>query len=68
MFCSNCGKEINENSRFCSSCGYKIDNVKSNENIETDSNVPISQETKKVSPIPNDNPASESKTETIKHK
>lgn len=68
MFCSNCGKEINENSRFCSSCGFKIDNVKSSESIETNSNVPISQETKKVSPIPNDNLAVENNAETTKHK
>ena len=25
MYCSNCGCEINENSRFCVKCGEKID-------------------------------------------
>ena len=24
MFCSNCGNEINENTKFCPNCGSKI--------------------------------------------
>ena len=24
MYCSKCGKEINENSNYCKHCGYKI--------------------------------------------
>lgn len=24
MFCSNCGKEINENSAFCQECGTPV--------------------------------------------
>ena len=31
MFCSNCGKEINDNAKFCQYCGYQI---LSNENLE----------------------------------
>lgn len=27
MFCSNCGKEINEKSNFCPNCGYRVDNM-----------------------------------------
>ena len=26
MFCTNCGKELNENAQFCSNCGYKVNN------------------------------------------
>ncbi len=28
MYCSNCGKEVNENDSFCPSCGAKINNHK----------------------------------------
>lgn len=27
MFCSNCGKEILEGSKFCSNCGEKIKTI-----------------------------------------
>ena len=27
MFCSNCGKEIEENVKFCSNCGAEIGTV-----------------------------------------
>lgn len=26
MFCSNCGKEINDNAKFCENCGAKVNN------------------------------------------
>ena len=33
MFCSNCGKEINDDAIFCSNCGKKVI-TNPNENIE----------------------------------
>lgn len=29
MFCRNCGKEINESSKFCSFCGENVESTKS---------------------------------------
>lgn len=45
MFCSKCGKEISDDSRYCYNCGFKIDFVKSSENVEKDSISPINIET-----------------------
>lgn len=41
MFCSQCGKQLNDNARFCSSCGTKIElgNIKINQTIESKANV-----------------------------
>lgn len=40
MFCTNCGKEVDENNSFCSSCGYSlkqsIKNVDENKSENTD--------------------------------
>lgn len=40
MFCSNCGKEVNENNSFCSSCGYSlkqsVKNIDENKSENTD--------------------------------
>ena len=33
MFCSNCGKEINDDAIFCSNCGKKVI-TNPNENLE----------------------------------
>lgn len=30
MFCSNCGAQINENSRFCENCGYSVESTQNN--------------------------------------
>ena len=35
MFCSKCGKEIEENSNFCNKCGNEINPIKK----ETESNL-----------------------------
>ncbi|MBR4256231.1 MAG: zinc ribbon domain-containing protein, partial [Clostridia bacterium] len=41
MFCSNCGKEIPDESVFCPECGYAVyeDDVRELENIHTDKNI-----------------------------
>lgn len=41
MFCSQCGKQLNDDAKFCSSCGTKIElgNIKINQSIESESNV-----------------------------
>lgn len=36
MICKNCGKEINENSKFCNFCGEKLENKEIKfDNLET---------------------------------
>lgn len=37
MFCTNCGKEIPNGSKFCTACGSKIENTNAQANI----NIPI---------------------------
>jgi len=37
MFCTNCGKEIPNGSKFCTSCGCKIDNIQGTSNT----NIPV---------------------------
>ena len=38
MFCPNCGKELEDESKFCNRCGEKIDNDKTtDENNKTNS-------------------------------
>ena len=44
MFCSNCGKEIEDNEIFCKYCGTKLD-VR-NGNTNTKSNEPLITENK----------------------
>ena len=34
MYCTHCGKKINENSNFCTQCGQKIEKKTSNYNID----------------------------------
>ena len=34
MFCSNCGKELNEGVLFCPNCGTKVDDGKAEEKEE----------------------------------
>ena len=46
MYCKNCGKEIKEGNSFCTNCGKPIENNKQ-ENIETNSTEPISNQKKK---------------------
>jgi hypothetical protein len=44
MFCSNCGKEINDTSRFCCFCGAKVISIKkSMTNKETNSHKNINK-------------------------
>ena len=31
MFCPNCGKQINDNSKFCAYCGHKFEEKPQNE-------------------------------------
>src|SRR4030042_633638 len=45
MYCSKCGKEISDDSKFCYNCGLKIDTIKSSANIEK--NTLTSQDTDK---------------------
>ena len=35
MYCTHCGKKINENTNFCTQCGQKIEKKTSNYNIDT---------------------------------
>ena len=35
MYCTHCGKKINENSNFCTQCGQKIEKKTANYNIDT---------------------------------
>lgn len=37
MFCKQCGKEINQNSKFCANCGTSIDSVNSCPSLNTGS-------------------------------
>lgn len=37
MFCTNCGKEIPDGTKFCTSCGYKIENA----NTQPNANIPV---------------------------
>lgn len=37
MFCSNCGAQINENSRFCENCGCAVANAQTPENLNSNS-------------------------------
>ncbi|MBO4293604.1 MAG: zinc-ribbon domain-containing protein [Clostridia bacterium] len=44
MFCSNCGKELNENDQFCVNCGHKVNdkmtsNVVNEEKVTTNNNL-----------------------------
>lgn len=36
MFCSNCGKEVDDKSSFCSSCGCAINRTIKSNNVTTD--------------------------------
>ena len=37
MFCTSCGKEIQENTAFCSGCGMRVGGATSNVNAKSDS-------------------------------
>jgi len=36
MFCSQCGKKVQDNAKFCANCGHKIINEDNNKNDEKD--------------------------------
>ena len=48
MYCSNCGKELNQNDRYCANCGTKIDNIV---DISTEVNVSKSAEGSRTASI-----------------
>ena len=49
MFCSNCGNEINNNSKFCQHCGAEINN-NSNSNLPIVTKEPVSNSNKVLCP------------------
>lgn len=40
-FCSNCGKEVNEGTKFCSGCGASLTNEEENINTQQINNNPV---------------------------
>lgn len=44
MYCSNCGKEINENSKYCVHCGKEVLNKLRNNQVDSTSKVQIQRQ------------------------
>ena len=50
MYCSKCGEEIPDNSKFCRKCGNKI---KNEENLEETAKDTTAEETKEIEIVTN---------------